>query len=112
LDPGQLPAGTVMRALESGWYDVLLQGVDEGERSNVAARLAGRYASLGLTPKETFYLLAGWNEDNRPPMDLAELRQTVRAVHARHVHRNGDSIQSLEDIYSLVRGLTGREEGS
>ncbi len=112
LDPDQLPEGTVQRPLEPGWYDVLLEGVDEGDRSNVAARLAGRYASLGLTPRETYYLLKTWNEDNRPPIELDQLRQTVRAVHSRHAARNGDSIGSMEDIYNLVRNLTGREGDS
>lgn len=112
LSPKRLPEGSLMKPLENGWYDVLLTGVQEGERSNVAARLAGRYASLGLTPKETFYLLASWNFENAPPLELDSLRQTVRWAHARHDSRNGDKMESMEDIYNLVQDITGRKEVS
>jgi len=104
-----LPAGG-SRMNDHGWYDDLLGGVTEGERSITAARLAGRYAQLGLTKLETYLLLTGWNEANIPPASPAELKATVKAVYQKHISMNGDSAnQTVESIYLMMRALTGRD---
>jgi len=109
LDPALLPTGG-SRLHDSGWYDDLLAGVAEGERSITAARLAGRYAQLGLTQLETFLLLSGWNDANTPPMPLGELRTTVVAIYRKRAASNGESaMQSVESVYQLLRSLTGRD---
>lgn len=93
-----------------GWFDDLLAGVPEGDRSVTAARLAGRYCQLGLTLLETYLLLAGWNQANHPPLRDYELKSTVKAVYRKHTASNKESTSaSVESVYQLLRSLTGRD---
>lgn len=95
---------------DDGWYDDLLAGVPEGDRSTTAARLAGRYCTLGLTRLETYLLLAGWNQANHPPLRDYELKATVKAVYRKHATSTKEpTAQSVESMYQLLRTLTGRE---
>ena len=107
LDPSDLPAGGEARHNGLGWYGELLDGVAEGERSITAARLAGRYAQLGLTDRECYMLLGTWNDTNTPPLPANELARTIRAVYAKHIASSG-SIGTTEELYQLFADLTGR----
>lgn len=69
-----------------------------------AARLAGRYLGLGLTPEETWLLIAAWNERNRPPLVLSELRRTVVAVARRHEEAAPKRIETFSQIKALLEG--------
>ena len=94
----------------SDWFDDLLNGVPEGDRSVTAARLAGRYCSLGLTLLETYLLLTGWNQANHPPLKTYELKATVKAVYRKHNSNNKQTtVESVESVYQMLRTLTGRD---
>lgn len=98
LDPKMLPVVPERTSRNNGdptWYEELLLGVEEGGRSNAAARLAGRYALLNLTMDEATILLQGWNTLNVPPLDRFELRRTVKSVYQRHDEALQRSLQKL-----------------
>ena len=67
-------------ASSPSWLIEALRGAPEGSRNNAAARLAGYMIGKGLPADATFELLRRWNYDNRPPLDLGELRSVVRSV--------------------------------
>jgi hypothetical protein len=68
----------------NGWVSDVVDGVGSGMRNITAAKLAGRYASLGLSPQEVWWLIVAWNEGNTPPLEEAELRRTVAAILRKH----------------------------
>ena len=64
-------------------------GVEEGQRNDMAARLAGRYFGRGLSAKEVEMLLTGWNQRNHPPLPIAELVAVITSVAKRELLKNG-----------------------
>lgn len=64
----------------TGWYSELLKGVSEGDRSNAASKLAGRYANKGLDLQFLMYGMLEWNKRNQPPLPREELITTVRYI--------------------------------
>jgi P4 family phage/plasmid primase-like protien len=66
-----------------GWERLALQGVPEGERNDMAARLAGRYIAKGLIDEEIFHLLLAWNKRNRPPLPRDEILAILKSVRAK-----------------------------
>lgn len=90
---------------EEGWYSDLLKGVDEGERNIIAVKLCGRWIGLGLSLEEAFGLLQWWNERNRPPMGVEELKRTVRAVFRKHQEVSApQQITTLRELRNLLGG--------
>ena len=93
------------------WYEELLGGVPEGERSDTAAKLAGRYASLGLSLLEIRLLMSAWNGNNNPPMNRSDLRSTVNFVFRRHKateqsNVNGRSIETVADLLATLQEVS------
>ncbi len=87
---------------EEPWYLELLAGVGEGTRSASAARLAGRYATLGLAPIETRMLLAVWNELNEPPLLKHELRGTIESIYRRHGESSLEQITTSKELRDML----------
>lgn len=85
------------------WASEALQGVSEGERSTTAARLAGRYAFLGLSPSEIMILLSEWNRRNEPPLLDYDLEKTVRAIVRKHYSQTPVEINSLGEIRDILQ---------
>jgi replicative DNA helicase len=73
-------ASTSKSTNEIGWYLDSLKGVSEGERGNIAAKLAGRYIYKGLSENETCAILELWNHNNKPPLDRTVIERTVRSI--------------------------------
>ena len=95
---------------EPSWHMELINGVEEGSRSMAAARLAGRYASLGLSPEEIWLIMIGWNASNRPPLANSELRGTVRSIVTRHREEGGDKeIESMDELLESIRRASGED---
>lgn len=67
-----------------GWESELLQGVKKDFRNHTAARLTGLYLNRGLSPDEVLLLITGWNMRNIPPLDIDELRKTVKSIVTSH----------------------------
>ena len=104
-----LPSGSEPAVNGPGWYSELLAGVSEGVRTQAVTRLAGRYASLGLTELETAMLLSMWNEANEPPLRPSELQQTIRWVYKQHSARVAEqSITSAKEIVTMLGGSIAR----
>ncbi len=105
IDPSMLPKRVPSSAGNGEWVGELLSGVEEGERSSVAARMAGRYAQIGLTTDETIMLMVSWNMLNSPPLPIRELGATVRSVYKRHEERNETQIKTLGDLALVFNEL-------
>lgn len=110
LDPSVLPQPPAGSGdlNEDNWFLEILQGVPEGQRSLASAQLAGRYANLGLSPREIYMLMYSWNKLNEPPLSKQELKATIRSVYRKHSETNGDPVESVEDLYMMFSELTGR----
>jgi len=77
----------------------LTEGVAEGSRNATATSLAGRLLAEGKSAEETLVWLRGWNTENRPPLDDAELRCTVESVvktDQRNYPEGHDSVKILD----------------
>jgi hypothetical protein len=73
----------------SYWRGLLRQGVDEGERNNSIASLAGHLLWHGVDPEVAAELLLAWNATHcRPPLEPEEVVRTVASITS--LHRQGD----------------------
>jgi hypothetical protein len=71
------------------WRALLRQGVDEGQRNNTIASLAGHLLWYGVDPEVATELLLTWNAVRcRPPLDAGEVVRTVASI--TRLHRRGD----------------------
>lgn len=111
IDPRLLPTsngGVHYR----GWYEQLLTEVSEGERSKVAARLAGRYAAIGLSEDEaSLLLIEGWNRIVAvPPLPVDDLKRTISwayRTHATSVQNGSREVVSVQDLLQLLGSSEG-----
>ncbi len=108
ISPSDLPQRAHVSSPNGEWAGELLGGVSEGERSATVARLAGRYAQLGLTAAEASMLLTTWNTQNNPPLPLRELGATIRSVYTRHTRRNEEQIRTVGDLADLFAKIHGK----
>lgn len=83
------------------WFALALEGTGKGDRNDTAARLAGRYFSLGLSEDEVIFLLDSWNRKNQPPMDNKELATTIDSI--KHKEYGDDMTE--EDSMSIISGI-------
>ena len=99
------------------WYEICLRGVSEGERDVVAAKLAGRYFSMGMSILEVTLLLESWNLLNTPPMSTDQLLKIIRSIRDRESdqadHGLGGYQEAVSSILKLelnsVQRITGDE---
>ena len=95
------------------WFEELLDGVDEGERSRDAAKLAGRYFTLGMSVKEVLMMMCTWNIRNRPPISSRDLRATIMSIYDKHKqHAKPQNVETLGDIFKVVAEYERRKHGS
>lgn len=88
----------------NGWANELLMGVEQGARNVSAAKLAGRYAGMGLSLDEVWLLMTGWNERNSPPLEPIDLRRTVTAIVRKQQQAEPVLIETLGQILGLLKG--------
>tara|TARA_R100000152_G_C6782153_1_gene218662 strand:+ start:10620 stop:12386 length:1767 start_codon:yes stop_codon:yes gene_type:complete len=62
------------------WVMRALQGVSEGGRNDLCAKLAGYFLAKGLTTRIVLSVLQDWNRKNNPPLSNRELRETVESI--------------------------------
>jgi hypothetical protein len=84
-------------------WAALLQGVSEGQRHEVAAKLAGHYLGLGLKPDEVEEIVLGFGRRCTPPADPDDLRRIVRDL-AQKDHAKADG-RDKTDPGALAEGL-------
>jgi hypothetical protein len=74
------------------WRDLVCNGVDEGQRNESLARLAGYLLRRRVDPVVAFEMLSVWNMARcRPPLDTAEITNIVDSIAARELRRRGAS---------------------
>ena len=72
----------------SDWRALVQQGATEGERNTAVARLAGHLLRRFVDPYVTLELVQAWNAAaNQPPLDPAEVQQTVDSIARREMQR-------------------------
>ncbi len=70
---------------QEGWVQELLMGVDEGQRNDAAAKLAGFYLNrFNGDVDVTLSSLDAWNTRNRPPLEFSELRTVINSIASKH----------------------------
>ena len=74
------------------WRDLVCGGVDEGQRNETVARLAGYLLRRRVDPVIALEMLIVWNVAHcRPPLDVAEINNIVDSIAARELKRRGAS---------------------
>lgn len=74
----------------------LLSGVEEGQRNDAAARLAGHYMGKGLDRSEVEIILQGWNAKNRPPMTDKEVLAVIDSIGKRELLKRQNAIPAAD----------------
>ena len=86
------PAGNGSPACPAEWRDLVSQGVDEGQRNETIARLAGYLLRRRVDPVVALEMLVVWNLTRcRPPLEAAEISNIVDSIAARELKRRGAS---------------------
>jgi hypothetical protein len=74
------------------WRALVCDGVDEGQRNDSLARLAGHLLRRRVDPLVTLEMLRLWNAARcRPPLEAAEITAIVDSIAARELKRRGGS---------------------
>lgn len=81
------------------WYEACLSGVGEGTRNDSAARLAGRYLSLGMSESEVKFMMEAWNARNHPPLPESEIETVVESIKNKE---KGEDDQSIDDSIDVI----------
>ena len=84
-------------AKPGGWVD-LWQGRDEGDRDEVATKLAGRLLARGLPEEEVLEILMCWNQRNKPALPDKDILRVVKSIDSAEIkkHREGQRVISEE----------------
>jgi hypothetical protein len=80
----------------------LYNGVEEGRRNDLLAKIADRLARDGVSFEDALKLVLAWNKNNNSPMDDKEGERTLHSIYERHQEQN-PSKQTL-----LLLSLAGR----
>jgi hypothetical protein len=71
------------------WRQLVREGVDEGNRNNALASLAGHLLRQGVDGQVALELLLAWNRARcRPPLADSEVAQVVDSIARLHLERN------------------------
>lgn len=104
---------TKKKKAKRDWFEKYLNGVGEGERNSIAARLAGRYFGLGMTQMEVEVMLRAWNQANDPPIPVSELNVILDSIKARETRTEDDSLGIASDLLGMnllsAHRITGDE---
>jgi hypothetical protein len=72
------------------WQSIALAGVDEGQRNQTIAKIAGLLLRRLPDPILAAELVACFNAVKcRPPLDPAELKRTIDSIAAKEMRRRG-----------------------
>ncbi len=91
---------------KSNWDAKVLDGVDEGNRNDSAASVAGKLLSrFPITEWETegWKFLQGWNSQNKPPLSDEELREVFDSIKKREADKHNSEDRSLAN--KLLDGI-------
>lgn len=93
----------------------LLRGTKEGQRNEVALRLASYYANVRQeNPQKVLRKMRGWNKFNDPPLDPKEVESTVKnTVHGGYIYGCKDPILKSNcnpNIFCALRAEEKKEK--
>jgi hypothetical protein len=84
-EPGN---GTAAAAAVSEWWDLVREGVAEGQRNTTATRIAGHLLRRYVDPVVVLELMLGWGATRcTPPLPPDEITQIVNSVAGRELAR-------------------------
>ena len=74
-------AGQYVPKAPSHWHDLMLNGVDEGQRNSTIASLSGYLLAHKLDPHVAFDFILFWNKQKcRPPLPQDEVEQVFESI--------------------------------
>jgi hypothetical protein len=105
IERGRNGSGTTF--VGDDWLTDIIDGVGEGQRNDVAARLAGYFLHKnGGDEEATYFALRAWNRLNTPPLSDDELRTVVRSIAARERKKRERETRQSEG-YTRLEVLDG-----
>ncbi len=81
---------------EPGWVEEAIEGVEEGQRNDTLARLAGHYFGKKLSLEETKKILLDWNKKNRPPLPEEEVLKTIESIYKRDLASKAQEAKEIK----------------
>jgi len=96
------PSVLQQKAVHTGESADIPDGVKEGMRNVMAARLAGRHLGQGISKEEVLKILREWNMRNQPPLDDEELTTVVESIAKAEAHQN---CSAFEDVVNYLNSL-------
>ena len=76
----------------------LSEGVAKGGRNNAAFKIAARCFNEGLELDEVTNAVLAWNEKNVPPLDAAEVHQTVNSAMKTVATKTIETSKGIDDV--------------
>jgi hypothetical protein len=97
---------------DEDWVTKALQGVNKGERNNVAAKLAGYYLSRGEPEPRVYELLRSWNLRNSEPLTDKELQTIVASISKKEARKRirTDAVQGKTEPGAGTDKLSWEEQ--
>lgn len=85
------------------WFREAWQGAPEGQRNETAARIAGYWLRVTQGNQEaTYRAMEHWVDRCQPPMDLSELRTTIKSVARLEASKQRQEAEGQEEAPRLT----------
>ena len=89
------------------WVSQVIDGVDDGNRHDIAAKLAGYFLRFNGCHEDTAYFsLRAWNALNKPPFPDIDLRNTVSSIASRERKKHEQAARQSQS-YTRLEVLDG-----
>ena len=96
---------------DTGWFEAAWRGAPDGQRNETAARLAGYWLHVTKGNEEASYrAMEAWALRCQPPMDLKELRATIRSVARREAAKQAHERSKTLPRHAIIEGPQWAEE--
>lgn len=83
--------------------NIILEGAQEGLRNDTMFRLACGFREKDLTKEETYIVLKGINEKNKPPLSDNELKSIIQSAYGYKVETKIEGEATLQDVYDVYK---------
>jgi len=88
----------------ASWFDKAIQGVDSGNRNDMAIRLAGYFHHYKIPPAQIQAIMVQWNKKNTPPLEDSELNTLLTQFFRRKLDEQVDEVVTeLNKNHAVVR---------
>ena len=90
------------KGIVTNWSEILSQGVKDGQRHDVLARLVGHYVRMKIPYEELLIIIEEWNEKCKPPLPREDLLSTMDSIYGREgattAHTKAMEVMSLDTL--------------